>query len=116
MRDDQYDANYTPQSCLEQIRHIWQMIQHVAAQTSEQDYFFPSTRHAMDLPCCDWSILARGGRNAFFSVAFLILAADSVAHALITLQPESLHILLEVRLLAFGLIIAGVVDKNRSRR
>jgi hypothetical protein len=42
-------------SGLEQIRHIWHVIQHLAAQRSEQDYFFPWTRHARDLPCCDWS-------------------------------------------------------------
>jgi hypothetical protein len=53
---------------------------------------------------------------AFFSAAFLILAADWLALAVITLQRESQHLLFEARLLAFGLIIAGIVDKNRSRK
>jgi hypothetical protein len=52
----------------------------------------------------------------FFSAAFLILAADWLALAFITLERERQHLLFEVRLLAFGLIIAGIVDKNRSRK
>jgi len=52
----------------------------------------------------------------FFSAAFAVLAIDWLAHALFNPRHESQHYLFLIRLLAFLLIIAGIVDKNRSRR
>jgi hypothetical protein len=52
----------------------------------------------------------------FFSAAFAVLAIDWLAHALFTPRHDSQHYLFLIRLLAFLLIIAGIVDKNRSRR
>jgi len=52
---------------------------------------------------------------AFFAAAFAVLAADWVAHATVIPRHESQHYLFLIRLVAFVLIIAGIVDKNRSR-
>ena len=49
----------------------------------------------------------------FFAAAFAVLAVDWAAHALVN---ASQHYLFVIRLVSFLLIIAGVVDKNRSRR
>lgn len=52
---------------------------------------------------------------AFFSAAFFLLGAHWLALAFVTLERGSEHLLYGVRLVAFGLIIVGVVDKNRTR-
>lgn len=51
----------------------------------------------------------------FFAAAFAVLAVDWLAHALLVPRHESQHYLFLIRLVAFVLIIAGIVDKNRSR-
>jgi hypothetical protein len=51
----------------------------------------------------------------FFSAAFAVLTLDWVARALLSPRHESQHYLFLIRLLAFLLIIAGIVVKNRSR-
>ncbi len=52
----------------------------------------------------------------FFSAAFGVLAVDWLVRALVNVQHESQHYLYLIRLLAFLLIIAGIADKNRSRK
>lgn len=52
---------------------------------------------------------------AFFSAGFVILAVDWVAPAVINPRHESQHYLFIIRLIAFVMIIAGIVAKNRSR-
>ena len=52
----------------------------------------------------------------FFAASFATLALDWVALALTALHGETRHYLYVVRLFAFALIIAGVVDKNRRAR
>ncbi|HKZ74858.1 MAG TPA: DUF5985 family protein [Steroidobacteraceae bacterium] len=49
----------------------------------------------------------------FFALGFLTLAANWVGLALIHPPVESRHYLYTLRLLAFVLIIVGIVDKNR---
>ena len=49
----------------------------------------------------------------FFSAAFGTLAVDWGALALVDLADERRHYLFALRLCAFALIIAGIVDKNR---
>ena len=51
----------------------------------------------------------------FFAAAFGVLAIDWLAHGLLIPRHESQHYLFLIRLVAFVLIIAGIVDKNRSR-
>lgn len=51
---------------------------------------------------------------AFFAAAFAILAANWVLIALTTPSDETRYFLYLPRLFAFGLIIAGIVDKNRT--
>ena len=51
----------------------------------------------------------------FFSAAFAVLGADWALHAIVVPRHESQHYLFLVRLLAFLLIIAGIIAKNRSR-
>lgn len=61
----------------------------------------------------------RRGRDrlfAFFSAGFFILGVHWLALAFVTMEHGSEHVLYGIRLLAFGLIIVGVVDKNRSQR
>jgi len=61
----------------------------------------------------------RRGRDrlfAFFAAAFFLLGAHWLALALVTLERGTEHVLYGVRLVAFGLIIVGVVDKNRAQR
>ena len=50
----------------------------------------------------------------FFAAAFAVLAVDWLAHALLVPRHESQHYLFLIRLVAFVLIIAGIVN-NRSR-
>lgn len=51
----------------------------------------------------------------FFAAAFAMLAIDWLVHAAINPRHESQHVLFVIRLVAFLLIIAGIVSKNRSR-
>jgi hypothetical protein len=51
----------------------------------------------------------------FFSAAFGVLTVDWVTRALLNPRHESQHYLYLIRLIAFLLIIAGIVTKNRSR-
>jgi hypothetical protein len=50
----------------------------------------------------------------FFAAAFAMLAIDSFAHAVLNPRHESQHYLFLIRLVAFLLIIAGIVSKSRS--
>jgi hypothetical protein len=52
---------------------------------------------------------------AFFSAAFGLLALDWLAMCLVSPPHESQHYVFLFRFLAFVLIAAGVVDKNRAR-
>jgi zinc transporter ZupT len=52
---------------------------------------------------------------AFFAAAFGVLSVDWLARAFLEPRHESQHYLFLIRLVAFLLIIAGIVDKNRSR-
>jgi uncharacterized protein DUF5985 len=49
-----------------------------------------------------------------FSVAFVVLAANRIALATFHVATENVSYLYALRLVAFGLIAAAVVDKNRS--
>jgi hypothetical protein len=49
----------------------------------------------------------------FFCCAFWVLALDWIALALLPEAEVTLHYIYAIRLLAFALIIAGIVDKNR---
>jgi hypothetical protein len=51
---------------------------------------------------------------AFFSAAFATLAVDWLAHALWNPRHEHQHYLFIIRLVAFLLIIAGIVSKSRA--
>ena len=51
----------------------------------------------------------------FFALAFWVLALNWVGLALID-EPETRHWVYAVRLVAFVLIIAGIIDKNRRGR
>jgi len=50
----------------------------------------------------------------FFALAFWILVADWTSRELVTPSDETRHYFFLLRLAAFVLIIAGIVDKNRS--
>ncbi len=52
---------------------------------------------------------------AFFLTAFLTLAVERAILAVISPLYEYAPFVYLVRLLAFGFIIAGVIDKNRAR-
>ena len=52
---------------------------------------------------------------AYFAAAFAVLAVDWFAQAFLIPRHERQHFLFLIRLVAFLLIIAGVVDKNRPR-
>lgn len=52
----------------------------------------------------------------FFAAAFGILAVNWLLIAVTTPTDETRYYLYLPRLVAFGLIIAGIVDKNRARR
>lgn len=60
----------------------------------------------------------RGGDRlfAFFSAGFFLLGAHWLALAVIAPERDSEHVFYGMRLVAFGLIIVGVIDKNRSQR
>lgn len=49
----------------------------------------------------------------FFFLAFWVLALNWVGLAVLSWGPETHHYVFLLRLLAFVLIIAGVIDKNR---
>jgi hypothetical protein len=51
---------------------------------------------------------------AFFSLSFLLLAANAVAGALLDVSDERRHFIYVVRLIAFLLIIFAIWDKNRA--
>ena len=53
---------------------------------------------------------------AIFALAFLVLAGNYVALEVVQATVESRHYAYLLRLLAFLLIIAGIVDKNRRGR
>ena len=52
---------------------------------------------------------------AFFFAAFIALAAERIILAALSAQNEFAPFVYLVRLLAFILIIAGVIEKNRGR-
>ena len=52
----------------------------------------------------------------YFAAGFAVYSLNSVAIAAITPTDETRYFLYLPRLLAFGLILAGVVDKNRRHR
>jgi len=53
---------------------------------------------------------------ALFSLAFFVLAANRVVLEILQEQPESSLPSYVVRLLAFGVILVAIVDKNLRRR
>ena len=53
---------------------------------------------------------------AFFSAGFFVLGAHWIALAVVSPERESEHVFYGMRLVAFALIIVGVIDKNRSPR
>jgi hypothetical protein len=53
---------------------------------------------------------------AFFAVAFAMLAVNWLALAAIAPAFEARHLLYLVRLVAFVVIIVGILDKNRALR
>jgi hypothetical protein len=53
---------------------------------------------------------------AFFACAFFVLAGQRLALAIISPTSEGTVFLYVVRLLAFLLILAAIIDKNRSSR
>jgi hypothetical protein len=52
----------------------------------------------------------------FFSIAFFILAMQRLALAVTTQTNENTLFLYVIRLLAFLLILAAIIDKNRSSK
>lgn len=60
----------------------------------------------------------RGSRDRlflFFGAAFSVLAANWIGLATVHPTVETRHWVYVLRLIAFGLIIVGIVDKNRRR-
>jgi peptidoglycan/LPS O-acetylase OafA/YrhL len=53
---------------------------------------------------------------AFFALAFFILAMQRVALAVTTQTNENTIFLYSIRLIAFLLILAAIIDKNRSNK
>ncbi|MCE9669199.1 DUF5985 family protein [Myxococcus stipitatus] len=53
---------------------------------------------------------------AFFSLSFVMLAANSVAAALMDAQDERRYYLYLARLVAFLIILYAIWDKNRAAR
>ncbi len=53
---------------------------------------------------------------AFFALSFWLLGLNWLALALVRWSSERQHQIYLVRLIAFGLIIAGIIDKNRRAR
>ena len=52
---------------------------------------------------------------AFFALAFAIMGINWVALAFVPAQHEARPALYVVRLVAFGLILVAIVDKNRKQ-
>lgn len=52
----------------------------------------------------------------FFALAFWLLAINWLARALIRWEPSAQHEVFLLRLVAFTLIIVGVIDKNRRAK
>lgn len=52
----------------------------------------------------------------FFSLAFFVLGAQRLALALTTQTNEGSVLLYGIRLLAFGIILVAILDKNRSAK
>jgi hypothetical protein len=52
----------------------------------------------------------------FFAAAFWLMAAQWTAVAMLQNPPETRHYLYLIRIAAFALIIAGIIDKNRGGR
>jgi len=53
---------------------------------------------------------------AFFAVAFALMSLNWFCLALIQPAFEAQHVIYLVRLVAFTLIIVGIMDKNRASR
>lgn len=53
---------------------------------------------------------------AYFAAGFAVYALNAVAIAIVTPSDETRYFLYLPRLLSFGLILAGVIDKNRRHR
>ena len=51
-----------------------------------------------------------------FAIAFAVLAGQRAALVLLAERPEATLYLYGLRVLAFALIIAAIIDKNRARR
>lgn len=60
--------------------------------------------------------LSRDPLFVWFALAFVVLALNWTALGLLSPSDETRHYLYLPRLLAFGLIIGGIVDKNRRFR
>lgn len=60
--------------------------------------------------------LSRDRLFVWFAAAFLVLALNWVALGVFSPSDETRHFLYVPRLFAFGLIIGGIVDKNRRFR
>ena len=52
----------------------------------------------------------------YFALGFAVFAAHWTALAIVNPTVETRHLLYIVRLLAFVLIIVGIIEKNRTRR
>lgn len=59
--------------------------------------------------------LSRDRLFLFFALAFWLLGLNWLGLALINVDRESSHQIYVLRLLAFLLIVIGVIDKNRKR-
>lgn len=53
---------------------------------------------------------------ALFSAAFAVMAANWAVLGLSTPSNEARHFVYAIRLAAFALIVAGIIDKNRRGR
>ncbi len=53
---------------------------------------------------------------SFFSLAFVLMAVNAVAAALLDVADERRHFIYVVRLIAFLLILYAIWDKNRAGR
>jgi peptidoglycan/LPS O-acetylase OafA/YrhL len=51
----------------------------------------------------------------FFSISFALLCASRVALTLLRVESEQVHYLYSFRLLAFVVLLVGIVRKNRGR-
>ena len=57
--------------------------------------------------------LSRERLFMFFALAFLVFAINWISLAVVNPSEETRHYFHLLRLLAFGLIIVGIIDKNR---